>query len=88
MNGSTPMRVPLVRMPLVRMPLVGKSLIAICLLLRAPYVVAAQAQPVKLTGQVVCSDCWFEAKDREGRAGEHGREDHPEKPGNVSAVPS
>ena len=26
--------------------------------------VAAQGEPVKLAGQVVCSDCWFEAKDR------------------------
>src|SRR5687767_5916557 len=25
---------------------------------------AAQAGSVKLAGQVVCSDCWFEAKDR------------------------
>ena len=25
---------------------------------------AAQGEPVKLAGQVVCSDCWFEAKDR------------------------
>ena len=41
-----------------------KSLIVICLLLCAPVLVAAQAQSVKLTGQVVCSDCWFEAKDR------------------------
>ena len=41
-----------------------KSLIVICLLLCAPCLVAAQGQSVKLTGQVVCSDCWFEAKDR------------------------
>ncbi|HLL75414.1 MAG TPA: TlpA disulfide reductase family protein [Pyrinomonadaceae bacterium] len=40
------------------------SLITICLLLCAPAIVAAQSQPVKLTGQVVCSDCWFESKDR------------------------
>src|SRR3712207_5604693 len=41
-----------------------KSLIVICLLLCAPCAVAAQSQNVKLAGQVVCSDCWFEAKDR------------------------
>jgi thiol-disulfide isomerase/thioredoxin len=41
-----------------------KSLIIVCLLLCVPCVVAAQSQPVKLAGQVVCSDCWFEAKDR------------------------
>ena len=40
-----------------------KSLIVFCLLLCASSA-AAQGQPVKLTGQVVCSDCWFEAKDR------------------------
>jgi thiol-disulfide isomerase/thioredoxin len=40
------------------------SLIAICLLLCAPCVAAAQSPPVKLAGQVVCSDCWFETKDR------------------------
>ncbi|HEY9283261.1 MAG TPA: TlpA disulfide reductase family protein [Pyrinomonadaceae bacterium] len=41
-----------------------KPLLVICLLLCAPLAAAAQPQPVKLTGQVVCSDCWFEAKDR------------------------
>ena len=41
-----------------------KSLIVICLLFCAPVVVAAQSPSVKLTGQVVCSDCWFESKDR------------------------
>jgi thiol-disulfide isomerase/thioredoxin len=41
-----------------------KSLIAILLLLCAPAAAAAQSRPAKLTGQVVCSDCWFEAKDR------------------------
>ena len=41
-----------------------KSLIVFCLLLCPPLLAAAQAQPVKLTGQVVCSDCWFETKDR------------------------
>ena len=46
------------------MTLMRKSLIVFCLLLCSPLMVAAQSQPVKLAGQVVCSDCWFEAKDR------------------------
>jgi len=42
-----------------------KKLLSVGLLLIALAVsAAAQGEPVKLAGQVVCSDCWFEAKDR------------------------
>jgi thiol-disulfide isomerase/thioredoxin len=40
------------------------SLIVICLLLCMSGFAAAQGQTLKLAGQVVCSDCWFESKDR------------------------
>lgn len=42
-----------------------KKFLSGCALLVALAVsAAAQGEPVKLAGQVVCSDCWFEAKDR------------------------
>jgi thiol-disulfide isomerase/thioredoxin len=41
-----------------------KILLTLGLLLAVCAHAAAQESPVKLTGQVVCSDCWFEAKDR------------------------
>jgi thiol-disulfide isomerase/thioredoxin len=41
-----------------------KFLFGCALLVSLAVSAAAQGEPVKLAGQVVCSDCWFEAKDR------------------------
>ena len=42
-----------------------KVLLSLCVVLALCGVASAQESGVKLTGQVVCSDCWFEAKDRD-----------------------
>lgn len=42
-----------------------KNFLTACVLLVSLAVsAAAQGEPVTLAGQIVCSDCWFEAKDR------------------------
>jgi thiol-disulfide isomerase/thioredoxin len=47
-----------------RAQLAATNLLLIVSALLALCVVAAAQEPIKLTGQVVCSDCWSEAKDR------------------------